>query len=375
MGRYNQSLEIFLKAESLLDSPDHEVYHYIGDLLRLNVKHNKENILDAKDYFKRSIMCGKQIKTYKTLADIYRKEKDYLKAIELLENCVSPGNIEFLPTLGILYLKVNEVDRAYGKLEEAISIDDKHAESLLAFGAIMQTKNDGEAALNVYKKIPNLQDESFEIWNNIGMCFYRKNKLIAAISCLKKALWMCPLNFNVLYNLGVVLMTAQQFASAFQCFVSAVSRRPDNAESFMMLAICLYYLNDTENAQIAFRKSIFSSSAIKNPLIYLNYSIFCLECLKNPDETQQYLNNFYNLCDTMKVPNEYVQIAEVVLSKLPSTLPFPETKTVVHQVKETKIPQTQNEKTDSDAVLNGDNEHDKEQNKLCNIGDPDDDLV
>lgn len=59
---------------------------------------------------------------------------------------------------------------------------------------------------------------------------------------------------------------------------------------------------------MSFRKSILSSSAIKNPLIYLNYSIFCLECLKNVDESQQYLNNFYNLCETMKVPpevNEY----------------------------------------------------------------------
>lgn len=86
MGKYNQSLEIFLKAESCLESPDHEVYHFIGDLLCLNAKHSKANILDAKEYFKRSIMCGRQIQTYKTLAGIYRKEKDYLKAIELLES-------------------------------------------------------------------------------------------------------------------------------------------------------------------------------------------------------------------------------------------------------------------------------------------------
>lgn len=217
--------------------------------------------------------------------------------------------------------------------------------------------------MNVYKNIRNIQEEGFELWNNIGMCFYRKNKLIAvifhihsttvgaidfnlfslfhhlfsqAISCLKKALWLCPLNFNVLYNLGVVLMTAQQFASAFQCFVSAVSVRTESAESFMMLAsqlevfnnhifrfvsdfvpfsfnqVCLYYLNDSENAQISFRKSILSSNAIKNPLIYLNYSIFALECLKDFDETQQYLNNFYNLCETIKVPDEVSNAASLL---------------------------------------------------------------
>lgn len=88
MGKYNQSLEIFLKAESCLESPDHEVYHHIGKLLCLNAKHSKTHILDAKEYFKRSIMCGKQVETYKTLARIYRKEKDFLKAIELLEMCL-----------------------------------------------------------------------------------------------------------------------------------------------------------------------------------------------------------------------------------------------------------------------------------------------
>lgn len=78
-----------------------------------------------------------------------------------------------------MYLKINEVDRAHEKLQEAIAIDPRQKNSLLALGAIMQTKNESEAALNVYKNIPNLQDEGFEVWNNIGMCFYRKNRLIA----------------------------------------------------------------------------------------------------------------------------------------------------------------------------------------------------
>jgi Bardet-Biedl syndrome 4 protein len=94
---------------------------------------------------------------------------------------VSPGNIELFTDLGIMYLKINEVDRAYEKLHEATVIEPRHASSLLALGAILQTRNESEAALNTYKNIPNLQNESFELWNNIGMCFYRKNKLIAVI--------------------------------------------------------------------------------------------------------------------------------------------------------------------------------------------------
>lgn len=110
-----------------------------------------------------------------------------------------------------MYLKINEVDRAHEKLQEAneksceifnsswkllpiinlsISIyysiwreaTQPNTNSLLALGAILQTKSESEAAMNVYKKIRNIQEEGFELWNNIGMCFYRKNKLIAVIS-------------------------------------------------------------------------------------------------------------------------------------------------------------------------------------------------
>jgi Bardet-Biedl syndrome 4 protein len=207
MGKFNQSLEIFLKAESCLEAPDYEVYHFIAELLRQNTRHSKANSLDVKEYFRRSIMCGKQVKTYKTLASIFRKERDYIKAIELLESSlklvpepffflwhyypswdvisslssrsVAPGNVEILADLGIMYLKINEVDRAYEKLQDAIRIDGRHTNSLLAVGAIQQTRHDIDSALNAYKNIRGIQDEGFEIWSNIGLCFYRKNKLIA----------------------------------------------------------------------------------------------------------------------------------------------------------------------------------------------------
>jgi hypothetical protein len=71
-------------------------------------------------------------------------------------------------------------------------------------------------------------------------------------------------------------------------------------------------LNDLENAKIAFHKAILSSAAIKNPLIYLNYSIFSMECIRDYGEAQQYLNNFYNLCDTMKVPQEVKKFSKLI---------------------------------------------------------------
>lgn len=73
-------------------------------------------------------------------------------------------------------------------------------------------------------------------------------------------------------------------------------------------------MNDHENALIAFRKSILcSKDAIKNPLIYLNYSIFAFNVLNDTVEAHQYLNNYYNLCEQIKVPAEVRDIESIWL--------------------------------------------------------------
>lgn len=107
-------------------------------------------------------------------------------------NSVAPGNTEILIDLGVMYLKINEVDRAYEKLQEAASTDEKQTSCLLAIGAIQQTRNDIVSALNTYKNVQNIENEGFEIWSNIGLCFYRKNKLIAVLE-------FCNLCMDLLY--------------------------------------------------------------------------------------------------------------------------------------------------------------------------------
>lgn len=101
------------------------------------------------------------------------------------------GNVEIMTELGILFLKLNDTELAYEKLHNVVALDHGTTESLLALGAILQTKNDVEGALNTYKNIQNIQSEGFELWNNIGMCFYRKNKLIAVIMTTHVRVWTC----------------------------------------------------------------------------------------------------------------------------------------------------------------------------------------
>ncbi|KAL1380770.1 hypothetical protein pipiens_013945 [Culex pipiens pipiens] len=328
MGRFKQSLEVFLKAETLLERPDHDVYHHIGELFYRNFGQPKAGVAEAKEYLKQAIMCGKHVASYKILAEIYIEEGDNVKAIEMIENClqISQDDVTLMTQIGILYLKINEYQRAFEKLLDAIAIDDKCTTALLALGSILQSKNDIDGALNKYKRISNLPDEGSEVWSNIGLCFFKKQKYIAAISCLKKAIWVAPLNFNALYNLGLILVTAQQYVSAFQTLAAAISLRPDNADCYMLLGTCLRHLNDPGNAYLSLEKSTMLPDAIKNPLIYLNFALYCYEIGK-PDQSVSYLSNFLEMTQHVSVHREYLKMADRLNMALLSSVTEPETTT------------------------------------------------
>uniref|UniRef100_A0A182S9K5 TPR_REGION domain-containing protein n=1 Tax=Anopheles maculatus TaxID=74869 RepID=A0A182S9K5_9DIPT len=141
------------------------------------------------------------------------------------------------------------------------------------------------------------------------MCFFKKQKFIAAISCLKKAVWISPLNFNALYNLGLVFVTAQQYVSAFQTLAAAISLRPEHAECYMLLGTCLRHLNDPGNAYLSLEKSTMLPDAVKNPLIYLNFALYCYEIGKS-DQSVLYLSNFLDMTQHITVHREYLKMAD-----------------------------------------------------------------
>uniref|UniRef100_A0A4Y0BPH9 TPR_REGION domain-containing protein n=1 Tax=Anopheles funestus TaxID=62324 RepID=A0A4Y0BPH9_ANOFN len=311
MGKYRNALEVFLKAETLLERPDHEIYHHIGELYYKNFGHPKAGIGEAKEYLKQAITCGKHVESYKILAEIYIEEGDSIKAIEMIENClqITQDDVSLMTQIGILYLKINEYQRAFEKLLDATATDSKHTNALLALGSILQSKNDIDGALNKYKRIPTLSDETSEVWSNIGLCFFKKQKFIATISCLKKAVWVSPLNFNALYNLGLVFVTAQQYVSAFQTLAAAISLRPEHAECYMLLGTCLRHLNDPGNAYLSLEKSTMLPDAVKNPLIYLNFALYCYEIGKS-DQSVLYLANFLEMTQHITVHREYLKMAD-----------------------------------------------------------------
>ncbi|XP_054090629.1 Bardet-Biedl syndrome 4 protein homolog isoform X1 [Zeugodacus cucurbitae] len=321
MGRFNQALDIFREAEELSPRQDHEICHFIGELLhrsaaaanQLAIARKEE--AEAKFYFEKAVQAGKKLESFQRLAEILRKEKDYAKAIEVLENCLllSPENTEVLTEIGVLYLKINDTQNAFDRLSEVIALDRKSPKGLLAYGAILQSRNDVDGALEKYQEIAMTEPDIPELWNNIGLCFFKKKqqKVIAAISSLRKSIWLSPLNYNALYNLSLVYITAQQYASAFHTLAAAINLRKDSAECYMLLGICLRKLEDTENAFKAFQRSSDiqqqqqqQQDAGRNPLVHLNFALFCYETGRVALATEQF-TRFVSSSQDLLLPTEY----------------------------------------------------------------------
>lgn len=123
LGRFHDALDAFRRAEKLSSRPDAEVFHCIGELLlrKANLPTGGEqlppiaqavaatphgdrsavqlvpldaivadtNLAAAKQYFQRAIENdGRQVDSFRKLANIHVRESQLTKAIEMLERSV-----------------------------------------------------------------------------------------------------------------------------------------------------------------------------------------------------------------------------------------------------------------------------------------------
>ncbi|XP_022223260.1 Bardet-Biedl syndrome 4 protein homolog isoform X2 [Drosophila obscura] len=290
MGRFSQALGVFREAEQRSPRKDHEIYHYLGELLyraattQTQLELAKKQQDEARAYFELAVQTGRKMESHVRLAELYRKDKQYQQAIDVLENCLhlTPENAEVLIEISVLYLKINETQKAYDRLAEVVNIERKCShmpKGLLAFGAILQSRNDVDGALSKYSQIANAEPEIAELWNNIGLCFFKKQKFIAAVSSLRKSVWLSPLNYNALYNLSLIY-----------------------------IAFCLRKLDDVDNAFVALERSssmaTCQQAAGRNPLVFLNFALFCYETGRLTMAAEQY-NRFISQSQDLMLPTEY----------------------------------------------------------------------
>ena len=79
----------------------------------------------------------------------------------------------------VCLLQVNQFQKAFENLGNALTFDATHTKAIMAAGSMMQGHSDFDVALTKYRIAAVNTPESPPLWNNIGMCFFGKKKYVA----------------------------------------------------------------------------------------------------------------------------------------------------------------------------------------------------
>ncbi|XP_041535567.1 Bardet-Biedl syndrome 4 protein isoform X1 [Microtus oregoni] len=309
LGKHKAAIEVYNEAAKL-NQKDWEICHNLGVCYTYLKEFNK-----AQDQLHSALQLNKHDLTYIMLGKIHLLEGDLDKAIEIYKKAVefSPENTDLLTTLGLLYLQLGVYQKAFEHLGNALTYDPANYKAILAAGSMMQTHGDFDVALTKYRVVACAIPESPPLWNNIGMCFFGKKKYVAAISCLKRANYLAPFDWKILYNLGLVHLTMQQYASAFHFLSAAINFQPKMGELYMLLAVALTNLEDTENAKRAYAEAVRLDKC--NPLVNLNYAVLLYNQGEKKGALAQYQEmekkvNFLKDNSPLEFDSEMVEMAQ-----------------------------------------------------------------
>mmetsp|Transcript_40200 Transcript_40200/g.52928 ORF Transcript_40200/g.52928 Transcript_40200/m.52928 type:complete len:430 (+) Transcript_40200:133-1422(+) len=281
LGKHKAAVDVYEEAQKI-GAEDWEIWHNKG-LCFMYLKQYP----NATECFERANSLTRHDATFLQLGKVFQLQDNFRNALKVYQEAMefSPENPELLTTIGLIYLRLGENQRAFDYLGNSLTHDPKNPKTILAAGSIIQDNQDMDVALVKYRVAAIRSPNSAQLWNNIGMCFFGKGRYVASVACLKRALYLDPFEWIISYNLGLVHLSTGQCASAFHYFSSSINLKPDFAASYMYLAITLARLDDFENACSAYDKAIEIET---DYLTHLNYAI----TLYNNDEPEKAKEQF-----------------------------------------------------------------------------------
>jgi hypothetical protein len=132
----------------------------------------------------------------------------------------------------------------------------KHAHAwknaLIAAGNI----SDIERKLNMYKALYVIDSNRFEVVHNLGLIYSRnKNDYGKGTPFLEKAVKLNTNNKDAIRDLGITYGMSMQYEKSEKLLTEATKRFPNDGQLFYNLAITLFNLKKTAEAQAAFDKA------------------------------------------------------------------------------------------------------------------------
>ena len=270
LGKMTDSAEIYNNVLHK-NKDDWDCYYHIG-LIFLNKKKYEK----AEEYINMALNLNPCKEDLIASGKIYLKKGNKDQAIQRFEDALklSPDDNNLMSTLGSLYLKAKDYEKAIDYFNKVLEVDKKYSKSLLGLAAINQLNGKFEEAYELLSMGYSSNNNSAYLWNNLGMWFFAKEKKIFAATCLKRALYLAPFEWFISFNLGLVYLKNEQYVTAFVHMNTAANLSKNQPNVYLYLAIICSELNNDGNAKNCFERAL---SLKEDPIILFNYIIFLLK--------------------------------------------------------------------------------------------------
>jgi tetratricopeptide (TPR) repeat protein len=224
-------------AQKILLNIVKEQPNYIPANIRLAGLYSMQKNYDSalKHYRKAFNMAPELVGVVKMMTDIYLSQKQYDKAIEIIEALKTKSaknKAAFYNNLkGEIYLAAGKPDKAFGLFEKAAAQQLQYITPRMHIARLLLERDKSEEAINLYKDIESQSPDFVPALFAIGIIEHNKDNLKKAEKYYRKVIDIAPGHVNAINNLAFILSQRKEGADeALKLAKIAIEKAPQNAD-------------------------------------------------------------------------------------------------------------------------------------------------
>lgn len=245
-GDFLEAIDAYFKA-ILLDPFQLEVYQ---KLIEIGKKSSQDDRII--DVCHRGIEnFSEEIMFYVELGDLYRKQLEYSKAIEVFRDAlkVSPGNKMCYQNLFSIYCDM-------GDYKNALRLSPEERDSFLLLYEEANEHDQGDVVIEILKKAVRILPQDFELHEKLAAALYRDGQLGNAETIFKKMLGLDPKHLQTYTHLFHLRCQMKHYEEAIAIYVEAAHKWPQEEMIFAKLASVYYWMKDFPMAADSYEKQL-----------------------------------------------------------------------------------------------------------------------
>jgi tetratricopeptide (TPR) repeat protein len=251
-------IALYYNSIALLINPQLEPAHYMIADIYTSKGYTDEAISHLVKIEKDSFFA---YKAEQKKAEIYYTEKDYQKAIAILEKLreKQPGKLDATLLLARAFVKTGDHKKALSLYNTALNLAVSHQKWLIHFerGQVYQESNEWAKAESDFLKALELNSDNPILLNHIGYSWVERNENIdQAKVFIKRALEFDPSNPYYLDSLATIYYLEEKFTRSAELLQSALSQLPNDTALNDHLGNTYWKLGKRNEAKLQWQRSL-----------------------------------------------------------------------------------------------------------------------